>query len=112
MLWPDAQTSCTAPGAAGGKRNTYGPASEPVTFVDGLPLISKSAKPTPLTGSLKLTVIWVSAPTAPGGGTTLAIVGGLLSGAAPASSRSMTKSLLVRETLNACTAMTLVPGIR
>src|SRR5882672_2412556 len=78
-----------------------------------LPLINKSDASTPATLSLKSTSIVVRLRTvAPAAGIRVAIVGGVLSGV-EASDRSMTKSLLLpSDELNACTAMTFVPGTK
>src|SRR5688500_6376032 len=48
-----------------------------VSIVAGRPLISKSDASTPVTGSLKLTVICVKLVTLPGAGLTLEITGGV-----------------------------------
>src|SRR5262249_6340695 len=80
MLWPAAQASCTVPGAGDGKRKTYGPANEPVTFVAGLPLINKSAASTPVTGSVNPTSTCVRLFTvAPAIGLSAATAGGVVS---------------------------------
>src|SRR5438552_12754517 len=68
------------PGAGGGKRKTYGPDSEPVTFVAGLPLINKSEAFTPVTVSLNLTSTCVRLFTVtPASGLSEATVGGVVS---------------------------------
>src|SRR5439155_14328355 len=78
--WPATQDSCTVPGATGGKRQTYGPPSEPVTCVAGLPLINKSDASTPVTVSLNLTSTCVRLFTVtPASGLSEATVGGVVS---------------------------------
>jgi len=67
----------TTPSAGCVNENAYGPAPEPVRLVAGEELISKSAASTPVTGSLNVTEIEVSAATVePGSGLIDVIVGG------------------------------------
>ena len=80
MPWLAAQLTCTDPAAGCAKSKTYGPASEPATFVAGTPLTSKSAASTPATGSLNVTDRLVNdGSVAPGCGLTAVTVGGMVS---------------------------------
>ncbi|PYJ59083.1 MAG: hypothetical protein DME24_14035 [Verrucomicrobia bacterium] len=84
-----------------------------MTLAAGLLLISKSEASTSPTPSLKSTSRLVRLRTvAPAGGIKLATVGGVVSVVYDRDT-SITKSLLPpSEALNACTAMTFVPGTR
>ena len=78
----------------------------------GRPLINRSEAFTPATGSLNVTVMEVSALTAPGAGVRVARVGGIRSGAVVLKEQSKSRSLLVRLVLKTWTVMTLVPTTR
>ena len=93
MPLPGAQVMLTLPYAGCGKVNVY-VSLPPVMLAAGEPLISKSDAFTPVTGSLKVTAMVVSALTRPAAGLTLATVGGMGSGAVVLSEQSKPRSLL------------------
>ena len=77
------------------------------------PLTRKSAASTPVTGSLKVTVIVDRPPTVlPADGLALRTVGGLVSARTDSSEASKSTSLLPIELWNTCTASTFEPTSR
>ena len=80
MPWPPAHVTLTAPSSGCTNVNEYGPTPEPERPVAGEALISRSPAFTPMTGSLNVIEIEVSAATVEfGTGSIAVIVGGCAS---------------------------------